>query len=95
MKRLPWIMAAAFFVAGAAWLARDPHVPRQAFQAYSVHNTGEEGLSLAFRYLGEGRRVETLARPLERAFLDARAVLFRIRPNSPVPPGLRKPKGGG
>ena len=95
MKRSAWLAAASFFVAGAVWLDRDRHLPREAFQAYSVHNTGEAGLSLAFGVLAADRRVETLARPLERAFLDEGGVLFRIRPDSAVPPGLRKPKAGG
>jgi len=91
----PWLAAAAFFAAAVAWIDLDPHVPREAFDAYSVHNTGEKGLSLAYRALAATRKVSTLARPLERAFLDPEAVLFRIRPDSPVPPGLRKPKEGG
>jgi hypothetical protein len=87
---LAWLAAASFFVAAAFWLDRDRHLPREAFQAYSVHNTGETGLSLAFRILEPGRRVETLGRPLERASLDPDGVLFRIRPDSAVPPGLRR-----
>jgi hypothetical protein len=93
--RLPWLLAAAFFGAAFAWLDLDPRVPREAFQSYSIHNRGDEGLSLAHAYLAAGRPVETLIRPLERAFLPPDAVLFRVRPNSAVPPGLRKPEKGG
>jgi hypothetical protein len=96
IRRLPWIAAAAFLAAVGLWLAKDPRIPRQAFQEYSVYNVSPGGLSLAFRYLeAEGRTVRVLSRPLERAFLPAEAVLFRIRPDSAVPPGLRPPRQGG
>lgn len=96
MRRLPWLAAALFVAAVFAWIATDPRVPKRAFEKYAVHNTSSEGLSLAYRYLGStGRAVEVLTRPLERAFLDPRAVLFRVRPDSAVPPGLRKPRAAG
>jgi hypothetical protein len=93
--RLPWAGAALFLAIAFVWVGRDPRVPREAFQAYSIHNTGPEGLSLAHRYLGSKGAVAALSRPLERSFLEADAVVLRIRPDSPVPPGLRKPAKGG
>ena len=93
--RILIVVGAAFFIAALVWIGLDRRIPRTAFEPYSVHNTTDEGLSLAYQYLrrsrGEGSE-GTLSRPLERAFLDPRGVLFRIRPDSPIPPGLRKPK---
>lgn len=89
------VAGAAFFVASLVWIARDRRIPQSAFQPYSVYNTSDDGLSLAFRYLRRSRAEGsegTLSRPLERAFLEPDGVLFRIMPDSPVPPGLRKPK---
>ncbi|MBI2932712.1 MAG: hypothetical protein HYY16_13780 [Planctomycetes bacterium] len=87
----PWIALGAFFAAAILWMALDRKVPRKAFVPYSAYNTSGEGLSLAFEYL----RASTLARPIERAYLDPRGVVFRIAPDSDVPPGLRKPTSKG
>lgn len=98
MKLLPWIAAALFFAAALVWLDRDKRIPHAAFDAYSVQNTSPAGLSLSYNYLRStvaGGPTSTLSRPIERAALPADAVLFRIRPDSPVPPGLRKPKPKG
>ena len=89
--RLPGWGAIAYFVLAAVTLDRDPRIPRAAFQPYSAYNTGPEGCSLAFGYLAEGRRAETTSRPLESSFMAGDAVLFRIGPDTPVPPGLRVP----
>ena len=97
-RRLPWIAAAVFFAVTLTWLHRDKGISRAAFDAYSVHNTSPEGLSLCYTYLRSiptAGKTSTLSRPLERAAIPADAVLFRIRPDSPVPPGLRKPKRAG
>lgn len=96
-RAAPWAAAAAFFLAAFAWMDDDARVSREAFRPYSVHNRSPRGLSLAFRYLGAdgSRTVSVLSRPMERAFLDPSAVLFRVHPDSPVPPGLQKPKKGG
>jgi len=73
-------------VAAVAWLAADRRLSREAFPAYSVHNTGPEGLSLAHAYL-QARRpdgaVGTLARDVARAGLEADAVLLRVAPEVP------------
>jgi len=79
--RLPWI-AAALFVAGSLfWLSRDTRIPHAAFEEYSIFNSSAKGMSLASRYLEEtGRKVEPLARSVDRAYLPPDAVLFRVRP---------------
>jgi hypothetical protein len=89
--RLPWWGAIAYVALAAYTLDRDPRIPRAAFQPYSVHNTGPAGCSLAHGYLAEGGRVETISRPLESSAIANDAVLFRIGPDTPVPPGLRAP----
>lgn len=85
--RLPGLAAAGFLVASALWLHLDRRIPREAFVPGSVHNTGPEGMSLARAYLARaGRKVDTLGRPVARAFLPADAVLFRLAPAAPPPP---------
>lgn len=90
---VPLIAIAIFLAAAIAWLDRDPRIPRQAFQPFSVHNTTGRGLSIAARYLEEGTSgtVDTLSRPMERTFVEPNAVIFRIAPESSVPPGLQRP----
>ena len=95
IDRLPWWGALAFVALAIFTLDRDPRISRTAFQSFSVHNTGDAGLSLAYAYLSAAGRAGTLSRPVERSFLEPGAVLFRVGPDSPVPPGLRKPKRGG
>lgn len=95
VDRLPGWGAIAFLVLAFLTLDRDPRIARTAFQPFSVHNEQDNGLSLAFRYLSGTGRAETVSRPVERSFLDPDAVLFRIGPDSAVPPGLRRPKKGG
>lgn len=89
--RLPWLAAGLIAAGALAWLSRDPRIPYKAFEEYSIYNTSPGGLSLASRYLASsGRTVQPLTRPVERAFLPADGVLFRIRPEAdsfkfPVP----------
>lgn len=96
-KRLPWIAAAAFFVAMALWIGRDKRIGKEAYEAYSVHNTSEEGLSLAYRYLRERAQEEdskakvgVITRPARRAGISADAVLFQIRPSAQSLPEVLK-----
>ena len=83
MSRLPWVAAALFLAAALAWLWRDAGVRHEAFREYSIYNSSEKGLSIAYRYLeSKGRSVAPLARPVARAFLPADGVLLRIRPEA-------------
>jgi len=91
MKRfiliLPLVSIAVFFLVVFVWLETDKRFPREAFQSYSIYNSSDEGLSLAFKYLRSTATTKgplTLTRPVERAFLPSDAVLFRIRPDSSV-----------
>ena len=95
LDRLPWWGAIAFFALALYTLGRDPRIARTAFHAFSAFNEQEAGLSLAYRYLSKTGSAAVVSRPVERSFLEPDAVLFRIGPDSPVPPGLRKPKKGG
>ena len=82
MRHLPWLAAAAFVAACLVWLSRDDRISHHAFQPWSSHNSSSQGLSLASRYLAEsGRTVAALQRPVDRAFLPADAVLFRVAPD--------------
>jgi hypothetical protein len=81
--RLTWFAAALFVAVSLAWLWRDAKVRHEAFRDYSIYNSSEKGLSIAFRYLeSKGRTVAPLARPVARAFLPADGVLLRIRPEA-------------
>lgn len=93
VRRLPWLVAAAFVGVSLLWLSRDARLPREAFVDYSVYNTSNSGLSLAHNYLAASRKVQPLARPVERSFLPADAVLFRIRPFLTMPSWLKEQEG--
>lgn len=87
IDRLPWLAVGVFVAAALTWLALDPRVRHEAFRDYSIYNSSDKGLSLAYRYLeSTGRDVRPLARPVERAFLPPQGILFRIRPEA-VPDG--------
>jgi hypothetical protein len=88
VNSLPWIAGAAFVAASVAWLGSSKRVAKQAYGTYSVHNTGDDGLSLAYAYLGRiaGRgeapaSVRALTRPIGQAGIEPRAVVFRIAPS--------------
>lgn len=80
MRRALLVFAvAAYFIAAIAWLALDRRVPREAFDPLSSANTSNEGMSLAYKYLGSGgRRVEQLTRPVDPNFIPRDAVVFRF-----------------
>jgi hypothetical protein len=77
-RALPLVIAiAAFFLGALAWLGGSRRVARNAFEAHSAANTSVKGLSLAYRYLGRGRKVRMLTKPLGLAGLERNAVVFR------------------
>jgi hypothetical protein len=79
---LPWGAALAFLLAAFLWLGQDHRLETQVFDAGSVFNTSGDGLSLAWRYLQEERRVRVLTRPLHRDHVEQQAVVFRVRPTT-------------
>lgn len=88
-----WLGAGAYFVAALAWLgwARPP--ARERYDEGSALNTSPQGLSLAYRYLGERARsgagpVAVLSRLVGPDDLPPGAVVFRVRPR--VLPFLRR-----
>jgi len=80
VKRIvPLVLAiVAFFTTGLLWIVADRRASRHAYDTYSTANTGEEGLSLASRYLSKSRKVAMLTRPLGRVPLERNAVVFRV-----------------
>jgi len=73
-------LAAALYLAGVlVWVRYDRRSVQEAFSPGSVFNTGEEGLSLAFAYLRERSRADTLHRRVEPG-LPANGVVLRVQP---------------
>ncbi len=88
---------AVFFAVSFYWIDSDKKIPREKFQKYSIYNTSAEGVSQAYNYLKETSTspVSIMTRPLERSIIKTDSVIFRINPNSSVPPGLKKPQRNG
>ncbi len=80
MKRvLPLILvAAAYAVATLVWIGNDRRIAKQTFDVFSAANTGNDGLSLAMKYLQRtGRRnVKMLTTPVDTAAPGS--VIFRV-----------------
>jgi hypothetical protein len=76
---LPLILAvAAFFAAAVIWIGNDHNAGERAFDEFSVENTSDSGLSLAFSYLQRsGRRVVRLDEQLRPALIPRNAVVIR------------------
>src|SRR5207244_8379760 len=75
--------AAAYFVVVLLWVGGDTRASREAFDDFSVANTGTKGLSLASKYLARsGRRVDALTLALNDRNVEPGAVVFRIGPQS-------------
>jgi hypothetical protein len=102
-RRLPWrrllpgLTVAIYLAAVLAWVGGDRRSARDAFPAGSVWNTGDDGLSLAFAYLGaraagtrQGAGAAVLRRAVDGAALPADAVVLRIAPD----PALAPPAAG-
>jgi hypothetical protein len=91
VKRSPLLIALAWatFAAGGLWVVK-ASASRSAggFAPGSVHNPSPEGLSMAYRYLGERARLAGGSRPAPSVLaetprsdnLPPGGVLFRIRP---------------
>jgi hypothetical protein len=87
----PWLAILAFVAVSVGWLATDRRIAKEAYGAYSVHNTSATGLSLARAYLRGRAGTEhgvasalALNKPIARAGLEPDAVVFRIRPDAPA-----------
>jgi hypothetical protein len=83
---LPLILAvAAFFAAAVIWIGNDRNAGQRAFDEFSVENTSDSGLSLAFSYLQRtGRRVVRLDEQLRPALIARNAVVVRAgEPSAP------------
>jgi hypothetical protein len=87
---LPLILAvAAFFAAAVIWIGNDRSASERAFDEFSIENTSDSGLSLAFSYLQRtGRRVVRLDEQLRPALIPRNAVV--IRAGEPFAPFLAK-----
>jgi hypothetical protein len=74
-------LAAVAFLAGAlAVVDRGGRRAEGTFAPASVYSDTPDGLSLAYRYLGERADVSVLSEPVRAGTLPAGGVLFRIRP---------------
>jgi hypothetical protein len=80
MKRAwPLVVTAIVFIAFAIlWIVSDRRASQRVYDRYSTENTGKEGLSLAYGYLGKTRKVGQLTRPFGREPLERNATLFRL-----------------
>ena len=74
------LAAAIYGLAVLAFAAADRRAARDTFADGSTWNTGDDGASLAYAYLGGRHRVRTLVQPLDGAELPQDAVVFRLQP---------------
>ena len=84
-RALPAAAAAIYLAAVLLWVGGDRRSARAVFPAGSVWNTGDDGLSLAYAYLGASAgaaSVAVMTRSLDAAPLPARGVLFRVEPDA-------------
>ena len=84
LRKLPFLAAFAAFIAAFIWLDQDKQFRRDSFKPYSLHNTSNEGCSLAFRYLRQHANDSSsngeLNRLIELSGIESRAVVFRLGP---------------
>jgi hypothetical protein len=75
---IPLAAVAAFFIAALIWIGNDKSAGEHAFDDYSIENTSDSGLSLAFAYLQRtGHRVSRLDQALRAGLIPRDAVLIR------------------
>lgn len=78
-RMLPLLVAVAAFVAlTIVWVVSDRRASQRVYDDYSAANTSNEGLSLAYGYLGKQRKVAMLTRALGREPIERNAVVFRV-----------------
>jgi hypothetical protein len=79
--RLAALVAALYMAGVAVWVRYDRRSVREVFEPGSVYNSKDEGLSLAFAYLGERSRapVTALRRRVTAGQVPPRAVVFRVQ----------------
>ena len=80
MKHVVPLVAAVLLlvVAAVLWIGGDREVAKRAFDDYSIANTSDGGLSLAYRYLGRtGHRVMRLDGPLRRGTIPNNSIVIR------------------
>ena len=78
-----WLSIASFFLATLLWLASDRAAAQKSHPAYSTFNTGDQGLSIAYRYLSARRgagSVGQLTRVVDPTEVAPDAVILRINP---------------
>ena len=83
MRRGVWIAALAvalYLVSVAIQVRYDRRSVREVFDAGSIFNTGDKGLSLAYGYLRARGEAGVLRRRLGPAVVPERAVVFRVLP---------------
>lgn len=78
-RTLPLVLAAlAFAIIAIVWIVSDRRASERVYDRYSTSNTSDEGLSLAYGYLGKQRKVAQMTRPLGREPIERNATLFRL-----------------
>ena len=78
-RTLPLVLSAlAFAVIAIVWIVSDRRASQRVYDRYSTSNTSDEGLSLAYGYLGKQRKVAQMTRPFGREPIERNATLFRL-----------------
>jgi len=88
---------AAFFICAFLYIDNSKDIQKESFAAYSIFNSSPVGLSQAYKYLsltGYDSNVGVITRPIDRMKLRSDTLVFRINPESSIPPGLQRPVKG-
>lgn len=76
---MPLMVAGLAFVAFTIlWIVSDRRASERVYDKYSTSNTGDDGLSLAYAYLGKQGKVAQMTKPFGREPLERNATLFRL-----------------